>query len=390
MSIKLDYPALPVGSRYDEAERKGVSEVFDNGVLWYLNGRKCHEFTAKACEYYSCGYCVGGSSGSAVIHAAIAALELPPGSEVITSPITDMGTLIGILYQNLIPVFADITFPDCNISSETIEPCITSRTRAIVPVHLAGHPCDMAPIMALAKKHNLYVVEDCAQANGTTYRSQPVGTIGDIGCFSLNESKHLSSGEGGYALTNNEKLYRNLHNYMDKYYDRLQCGNRLAALAPNYRMTEMQYAVAIAQLDKLAPIVRRRRAAGCYLSQALGNLPGITVPQELPESASSWWFYMFTYDGDRERLSRILTENKIKHSVGYIEPAWKWPLFRNKSFFPGGIWPAEIVAGKVYDYSQTACPNAEKFMNSAMRLVINQYTPDKKLEQIAEVITNNV
>ena len=98
---------------------------------------------------------------------------------------------------------------------------------------------------------------------------------------------------------------------------------------------------------------------------------------------------MFTYDGDRERLSRKLTENKIKHSVGYIEPAWKWPLFRNKSFFPGNIWPAEIVAGKVYDYNGTSCPNAEKFMNSAMRLEINQYTPDEKLEKIVEVISNN-
>ncbi len=389
MSIKIEPCAHIPGTRYGTAERQYVNEVLDNGVLWYLSGKKCKEFVEKAQHYYNIPYCVGGSSGSAVIHAAVAALELPPGSEVITSPVTDMGTLIGILYQNLIPVFADITFPNCNISAETIEKCITPRTRAIIPVHLAGNPCDMEPIMKLAGKHNLYVVEDCAQANGTIYHGKPVGTIGNIGCFSLNESKHLSAGEGGYALTASEKLYQNLHNYMDKYYDRLGTGSRLAALAPNYRMTEMQYAVAIAQLDKLESIRKRRRAAGNFLSDALKNVPGITVPQELPDSVSNWWFYMFTYDGDREKLSAKLAENKIGHTIGYIDPAYKWPLFRNKSFFPGGIWPAEVIAGKTYEYNADNCPVTEDFMNKAMRLVINQYTPDEKLERIVEVISQN-
>ncbi len=185
-------------------------------------------------------HAVAGSSCTAVIHAAVAALGIEPGDEVITSPITDAGSVIGVLYQHGIPVFADVDPGTYTITADTIAAKITPRTRGIVAVHLWGNPCPMDEILQLARARNLWVIEDCAQAIWARYNGKLVGTMADAGAFSFNEFKHLACGDGGVVVTNNEETYRRCHLYADKAYDRLGGQRAPEFLAPNYRMTELR------------------------------------------------------------------------------------------------------------------------------------------------------
>jgi len=167
-------------------------------------------------------------------------LRLEPGTEVITSPITDPGTVAPILMQNCIPVFADVDYDTLNITAASIEKMITEKTRVLIPVHLAGQPCDMNPIMELAKQHNLTVIEDCAQAHGVKYKGKYVGTIGHLGAFSLMAGKHTTSGgQGGMVIANDEKLYWNAKRFADRGKPFNSDNPTNLFLGMNYRMTEL-------------------------------------------------------------------------------------------------------------------------------------------------------
>ncbi len=378
--------------RYGEAELKQVMEVFQNDSLSYWSKFKVKHFCEKVKEYFSCGYCAGGSSGSAVIHAAIAALEIPPGYEVISSPITDMGTFIGVLYQNLVPVFADVHPHTYNITADTIKKQLNDRTRAILVVHLAGNPCEMDEIIELGQQYNIPVIEDCAQAYNSIYKGRKTGTIGAIGCFSLNESKHISCGEGGFAITQSEDLYYKLHNYLDKYYDRFQRSCRMHRLAPCYRLSELQYAVASAQIDKIENITTARNRLSRLLTARMRHNPTISVPEEFPHNQSSFWFYMFRIIPEKINCTladfvKALNAEGIPATAGYISKAiYLEKLFADKEFFPGGIWPAEVVSGRKYIYKQGLCPVAEEVLSTAVVIPIKEYFSELDIEDIAEAI----
>ncbi|MDD5596886.1 MAG: DegT/DnrJ/EryC1/StrS family aminotransferase [Victivallaceae bacterium] len=369
-----------------------IREVFRNGSLSYWSKFKVKSFCEKVKEYFKCQYCAGGSSGSAVIHAAVAALEIPPGYEVISSPITDVGSLIGILYQNLIPVFADVDPYSYNITAESIRKRITNRTKAIIVVHLAGNPCEMDEIIALAQQYNIPVIEDCAQAYNGIYKGKKVGTIGNIGCFSLNESKHISCGDGGFAITNDEELYYKIHNYLDKYYDRHQRGCRMHHLAPCYRLSELQYAVAFAQLDKIDAITTARRRNAELLTDKIKHNQAIVVPKVHPHSQSSFWFYMFRVKPEKINCSlsdlvEALQAEGISAVTGYIpRPIYMEKMFAEKAFFPGGIWPAEIISSRTYDYGRGLCPTAEEVLSSSIRIPISEFYSKQDMEDMATAI----
>ncbi|MBQ6473718.1 MAG: DegT/DnrJ/EryC1/StrS family aminotransferase [Victivallales bacterium] len=367
------------GHRFGAQELAELKDALDYGSLAYWCKHKVTQFCEKAKATFGAKYCAGCSSGSAAIHAAIASLEIPPGHEVITSPITDMGSIIGIIYENLIPVFADVEPHTYNITAESVEKAITPRTRAIIPVHLAGAPCDMDSILEVAGRHGLPVIEDCAQAYGALYHGRHVGNFGAIGCFSLNDSKHLSAGEGGFAITDDERLYGLLHNNMDKFYDRLGQGNRLRRVAPNYRASELQYAVGLAQLGRLEALVEARRRYVAALEEGLGGIPGVTPPSVLPDTKPSWWFYMIRlqpgrFRGDGPRFAEALRAEGVPAMAGYIpRPIYREALFADKSFFPGGIWPAEILSGQSYSYPAGLCPVAEEVLATAIRLPVSEF-----------------
>lgn len=378
--------------RFDEREMEQLKEVLTNNDLFYFPGKKTPEFCEKAKTYFGSNYCVPCSSGTGGLHAAVASLEIEPGYEVITSPITDMGTLIGILYQNLIPVFADLDPHTYNVTADSIRKKITDRTRAVIAVHLAGNPCEMDEITALAAEHGIPVIEDVAQSYNAVHRGKKAGTIGDIGCFSLNGFKHISCGDGGFILSDSEERYYKLCNYIDKFYDRHRQGVRLSALAPCYRMTELQSAVAVAQLEKLDRITETRKRYGDMLTRLTEDIPCLTPHKVHPHNSSSYWFYMFRVIPGKLKVSRDefaaeLTERGLSARAGYIpQPIYMEKLFTEKNFFPGGIWPAEIIAERKYEYGPGICPVAEDILDTAILLPIKEYFTEDDIKAFGRVI----
>ena len=267
------------GRRYGKEELKLLAEALESNWLFGLHGQKVRKLSETFARLIGVKYCAPVSSGTGAVHVAVGTVDVRPGDEVITSPVTDFGSIVGILYQNAIPIFADLDPHTYNMDPVSIEARITRKTRAILVVHLAGNPADMNAIMKIARKHGLAVIEDCVQAYLASYRGKYVGTIGDVGCFSLNNSKHISTGDGGMVVTRREDLGEKIALFADKFYSQVK-GQRIAGLvdvpqlAPSYRITELQAAVAIAQIGKLKRICRRHLAIGDAYTRGLPESRG--------------------------------------------------------------------------------------------------------------------
>jgi perosamine synthetase len=334
------------------------------------------------------------SSGSASLHIAVAALQLPPGSEIITSPVTDMGSVIGILYQQCVPVFADIEPHGYNLDPEDVRRRITSKTRALLVVHLAGKPSNMDALMAIAQEHNLFVIEDCAQAWGARYRNQPVGLRGHLACYSFNEYKHISCGDGGIVATNDARFGPTLTKWGDKHYDRTQTNNRNPeALSPNYRMSEPQAAVAAAQMVKLPTIIAAHVRFGTRLIARLRqlSLPGVILPDTDDRDTHSFWFCLLRLDltrftCNREEFVAALIAEGARAVAGYIpKPVYRYPLFQNHNFFGGG-WPLRDAGLTTMDYRTISCPAAEAMLADGVSVPISPAMTDELVDQTAEAI----
>ncbi|MGI2293735.1 DegT/DnrJ/EryC1/StrS family aminotransferase [Paenibacillus sp. GXUN7292] len=381
------------GKRFGEEELKQLAEALEQNTLFYHFGHKVQQFLSDFNAMYQVPYSVAASSGTAAIHVALGAAGVTVGDEVITSPITDQGTVIGILYQNAIPVFADLEPNSYNLDPKSVEARITPRTKAIVVVHLAGNPCDMDPIMAIAKKYNLKVIEDCAQAYLTTYKGKLVGTIGDYGCFSTNDFKHISTGDGGIVTVNSglEDDYHRTHAFADKNYRRM--GNDLnrtpSSLAPNYRMTELQGAVGIAQLKKLPWICERRNVLGEALNEGLRDLDELTVMKIPADSTCTYWFYMFRMkDGalncSREQFCEALSAEGIANRMGYIpDVVYMQPMFQNKQAYLGSHFPFDQSD---IQYNRGDCPEAENILRTAVQVPISEFYSDEDIQETIAAI----
>jgi dTDP-4-amino-4,6-dideoxygalactose transaminase len=246
--LTLPSDANASGRSFGQEELAELKKVIDSGTLNCTKGTAVKSFEEAFAKRLDMPSCRAVPSGTAAVHAAVAAIDPEPGDEIITTPITDMGAITPIIYQTAIPVFADVDPLTYNVTAETIEKKITSRTKAVIVTHLFGASCDMDPILALCKKHNLPVIEDCAQAFGTIYKGRHVGTLGTIGAFSLQQGKHMSTGEGGMVLTRDPQLARRVVLFTDKAWGYGDPNPDHYFLAPNYRMTELVGAVALAQL----------------------------------------------------------------------------------------------------------------------------------------------
>lgn len=385
------------GKRFGDEEMTELAEALKQNTLFYWFGHKVKDFNEKFAGMCGVPYCVAASSGTAAIHTALSTVGVTAGDEVITTPITDMGTVIGILYQNAIPVFADVDPHTYNLDPKSVESKITDKTKAIVVVHLAGNAADIKAIMEIAKRHHIRVVEDCAQAYGCTVDGKPVGTFGDVGCYSLNDFKHLSAGDGGMLITSDEQIYRRAFRFVDKNYDRLAKDNgamrRVEYLAPNYRMTELQGAVAIAQLDRLPNIVSTRNAYGDGITEGIRNLPGIYPPAISSGVTSSYWFYMLRIDEaqagvSRDDFSAALTAEGVPNQPGYIPTCiYEYDMFRNKNVFPGSDIPFSIRHNPDdIHYGKGLCPVAEEVLNTSVRLNVSEFfTKQDMLETVRAI-----
>ncbi len=192
----IDHPA-PALVRWGDPEREQLDAMLKQRSLFYWHGPQTSQLIERVKKFCPLQHVQTCSSGTAALHIAVAASGIGPGDEVITSPITDMGTVIGILYQQAVPVFADLAPHTYNLDVADVQRRITPKTKAIIPVHLAGNPCDLAALKDLADRHKLILIEDCAQAWGARYRGQPIGTVGHFACFSLQDSKQVTCGDGG-------------------------------------------------------------------------------------------------------------------------------------------------------------------------------------------------
>lgn len=370
--------------RYGADELEQLREALDQGTLFGPQGRKVKDLEAAMARHVGLAHATACSSGTAAIHAALIAAGVSPGDEVIVPPITDMGSLIPVLYQGAVPVFADVE-PDTGcLSAASVAERVTERTAAVLAVHLAGNPCDLDALLDVCNKRGVMLIEDCAQAWGATYRGRPVGAFGAMGCYSLNEFKHISCGDGGLVVTDDDALARRLTLAVDKCYDRAAgAGMRDPTfLANNYRMTELQAAVALAQLPKLPDIVARRRAWCEGLSARIAGLPGVHPPAATPGADPSWWFYALRVDGDANAFAEALRAEGLPAAAHYIgRCVYEYPLFVNHSAFPRGGHAYEREA-----YAPGLCPNAEAFLRSVVILAINEGYTETDLEETARGI----
>lgn len=377
--------------RFGKEELKQVEEALNQNTLFYWRGTKVKELNRKFAELYGTKYCVATSSGTAAIHTALGAVGVTAGDEVITSPVTDMGSIIGIIYQNAIPVFADIDPYTYNMSPEAIEACITDKTKAIIVVHLMGNAADMDRIMEIAKRHNVAVIEDCAQAYMTYYKGRLAGTIGDIGCFSLNDFKHISAGDGGLCITNDENLYKRAWKFSDKNYSRTgeDVGRTIPYIAPNYRMSELVGAVGIAQVDKVVSICKRRNRIGEKITAAIKDLPGIYPPAVYGDSKSSYFAYLFRLNeaelgADVKTFIQALKAEGIPCYKGYIDSCvYEYDMFKNKTGFEGTHAPFDSPNyGREIEYKTGMCPIAEEVIQTSVRIYLKEYYTEQDVQEI--------
>ncbi len=314
------------GKRFGKEELAELKEALEQNTLFYLFGKKTKKLCARRSRLCGSRYAVACSSGSAAVHGAVKACGVGPGDEVITSPVTDAGTILGVVYEGAIPVFADIDPDSYNITAQSIEARLSPRTRAVILVHLAGVPADVVPIQRLCRSRGVALIEDCAQSWGAKVDGRWVGTFGDIGTFSFNDYKHVSAGEGGLIVTDDADRYATAWRAIDKCYDRITGTRDVFFVAPNYRITELQSAVGIAQLAKLGSICSTRHRLGERLAKGLAGIPGIR-PHAVPAGGyATYWYYLIGIDPevlgvDAEVFGRAMNAEGIAGSGRfYMEP----------------------------------------------------------------------
>lgn len=372
--------------RYGEEEMTELKAAVAQGTLFYASGKKVKALEKAFAEKHGSKFGIGCSSGTAAIHAATMAAGISPGDEVIVPPITDMGTILPVMWQGGVPVFCDLDPHTYNMTPAAIEEKVTDRTRAIIAVHLAGNPCDLAPIQQIADRRKICLIEDCAQAHGTKYDGKPVGSFGHIGCYSFNEYKHISTGDGGMVTTSDAELAAKLRLATDKAYDRSPgvAVRDPKFMANNYRMTELQGAVALAQLRKLDGITGRRNSWGTRLSDRLKQFggAGLHVPAVTPRGTHTYWFCMMRVDEEKlgastDDFTAAVKAEGVPVSAHYIaRPIYKYPLFVNHSAFERGDHPYKRV-----NYRDVRCPTAEAILDTCVVMPVNEAYSDEDLDE---------
>lgn len=325
-----------------EEEIENVVEVLKSGMI--AQGPKVAEFEEKFAKWVGAKYAVATNSGTAALHVALLSCGIGPGDEVITTPFTFIATGNAIVYTGATPVFADIDLETYNIDPDTIEDLITDKTKAILPVQLYGQSADMDKIREIAKKHDLLVIEDAAQAHGAMYNDEKVGNMGDMACFSFYPTKNMTTSEGGMITTNNKELAEKArvfraHGSNIKY--------KHDEIGYNFRSSDIAAAIGLAQLDKIDEFNEKRINNANYLNEGLKDVEGVITPAS-PENRKHV-YHQYTIrvtKGNRDDWVDILTENGIGSGIHYPIPLYNQPIYKELGFT--GLAPnAELAADTV-------------------------------------------
>ncbi len=299
-------------------------------------GQFISEFENEFSKYFGINYGISTSNGTTALHLALEALGIKAGDEVIVPTLTFIACANVVKYCGAKPVFVD-SHPDywC-IDPAKIEEKITNKTKAIMPVHLYGHPCDMDPILEIAKKHGLYVVEDCAEAHGAEYKGKKVGSFGTISCFSFYGNKIITTGEGGMCLTNDEVLAEKMRILRDHGMS-LQKRYWHEVIGFNYRMTNLQAAIGVAQLSKIDKFIEQKRKNAKTYNEFLKNIDGIVLPPEMSWAKNVYWMYSIlvkdNFGLDRDHLLEKLAQSGIDNRP-FFYPLHTMPPYKENTPYP--------------------------------------------------------
>jgi dTDP-4-amino-4,6-dideoxygalactose transaminase len=404
------FPAYrPIGKE----EQKAVERVFQSGVFsrflgcWhedFYGGPEIQALEKEWAEFFGTKHAIAVNSATSALYCAVGAIGAGPGDEIIVSPYTMTASAIAPLVFNAIPVFADIEEDYFCLSPESIEDKITERTKAIIVVDIFGQPYDADRINAIAEKHNLYVIEDCAQAPGAKYKGRWAGTLGDIGIYSLNYHKHIHTGEGGILVTDNDEIAEKLkliRNHAEAVVEDKGCTSLINMIGFNFRMTEIEAAIAREQLKKLPALVMERRRNVEYLADRLAAIPCLKPAQIRPGCEHVFYVHPIKYHQDAAGIHRnkfiealkaelMPTELRetegIKVGGGYVKPLYLEPMYQQRIAYgkDGCPWSCGKNSGNV-DYSKGICPVTEK-MHYDMLITHELMRPPMSKQDLDDVI----
>ena len=364
---------------FDQRVHLPVAEpILDEKELLYVNdciltgwvsssGKYVSKFEEMFAEFCNTEIAITTSSGTSALHLSLLACDIGPGDEVIVPALTFIATANAVSYTGAKPVFVDSEYETWNIDPAAIERSITEKTKAILPVHLYGHPANMDPIIEIAKRYGLYVIEDAAEAHGAEYKGKKVGSFGDLAIFSFYGNKIITTGEGGMIVTNNRNLADKTILLRDH---GMQKGRRYwhPVLGYNYRMTNIQAALGVAQMEKIDPILIKKRQIAKIYSKNLKNIAGLSLSDEAEWARSAFWLYSILIDQDifgitRDRLMQRLKEQGIDTR----------PLFPVLHHQP------------IYANSQVM-PVAEKLSSQGLSLPSSAHLSIESVERVAKTI----
>ncbi|MCD4823517.1 MAG: DegT/DnrJ/EryC1/StrS family aminotransferase [Phycisphaerae bacterium] len=342
--------AMPKRALIGEEEKAAAMNVFDetiaSGEAFGYGGAYEQQYEKDFVDFMGGGFADGVNSGTNAVYCALGGLQLDALSEVIVPPITDPGGVMPVVMLGCVPVFADADPRSYNTSAEQIAPLISERTRAIVIAHIAGEPVDMAPIMDLAHKHNLYVVEDCAQSHGAKYKGRLVGTIGDIAAFSTMAGKHhCTGGQGGVVYSRNEKLHWQARRFADRgkpFNIENPVGNVVAGI--NCNLNDLSAAIGSVQLEKLTGIIERRRKVGEAIKEGLKERKAVSLGWQAPDTECVYWFLRLRLDTDfisvdKKTFCEALAAEGMPVVENYRHIHCEMPWYKNKTVFGASGFP---------------------------------------------------
>ncbi len=367
-----------------EEEQKEVIKVMESQMLTLLAGDVVAKFEKEFAKYIGVKTAIAVNSGTAALHIAIASLDIGPGDEVIVPPFTFIATASSVIHNNAIPIFADIDNKSYTLDPESVKEKITDKTKAIMPVHLAGITADMGPLLDIAKDNNICIIEDACQSHGAKYSGKKVGSIGDLGTFSFYPSKNMTTGEGGLITTNDDNLAEQCrlirHHGEPSWY----VYNRLGW---NYRMTEIQGAIGRVQLKKLDEYVKIRNGNANYLTEAVNEIEGIDPPfiPEYCKPAFNYWIgriHPEIIGLDKPKFLEKFPSGKVL----YPKPLYKTKLFQEKVGYPKGCpWTCPFY-GKEIDYTKIKLPVVEKVSSEIFALDIHPEITREDLDENIKIL----
>jgi dTDP-4-amino-4,6-dideoxygalactose transaminase len=358
------FPAWP---EFDDTERQLVLEVLDSRQWWATQGTKVKEFERQWGDFHGTGPAIAVTNGSHTLELALLGLDVGAGDEVIVPNWTFVATAAAVLMVNAVPVLVDVEFGTGCIDPAAVEAAITPRTRAVIAVHIAGHPADMDALSTICKKHGLALIEDCAHAHGSSWNNQPVGTLGDAGSYSFQSSKLMTGGEGGAVVAKDPDIAAKVRSFSD-------CGRRPGewfyshyALGGNYRMAEWQGAILLAQLSRFGAQQSVRASNANLLNEELALIPGVH-PQSRDPRCTSQGNYCYVvrideneFGASREAVRKALLAEGISLTMAY-------PTINTLDLFtdPDGFLPRVKSRERMQDFANLSLPVSQRLADETL------------------------